>query len=101
MRQRNIMDDGAAGRVLGDSDSDIEEIVPLKIPPRAKETQDVPFYVSQQSAADEDHLEDDLPDFEKMVSSKKGSQSNLSNCQTTRRTIRGRRLVLDDDDSDC
>jgi ATP-dependent DNA helicase MPH1 len=100
MRQRHVRDDGAAVRVLGDSDSDIEEIVPLKIPPRAKETQDVPFYVSQQSAADEDHLEDDLPDFEKMVSSKKGSQSNLSNCQTTRRTVRGRRLVLDDDDSD-
>jgi hypothetical protein len=72
----------------------------LKIPPRAKETQNVPFYVSQQSAADEDHLEDDLPDFEKMVSSKKASQSNLSNCQTTRRTTRRRRLVLDDDDSD-
>jgi hypothetical protein len=99
MPQRHIADDLAAIRPLSDSDSDLAEITPLKIPPQAKDVPDVPFYVSQQSAADKDGLEDDLPDFEKMVSAKKASQSKVSNGQTTRRIVRRRRLVLDDDDS--
>lgn len=92
-------DDRAAIRALSDGDSDVAEIMPLRLTPQAKEIPDMPFYVSQQSATDEGCLEDDLPDFEKMVSEKKTSKQILDG-QMTCRTVRGRRLILDDDDSD-
>jgi ATP-dependent DNA helicase MPH1 len=98
--QQHLADDRAAIRTLSDNDSDIAEITPLNLLPQVKEIADVPFYMSQQSAADEDGLEHDLPDFETMVSAKKASQGKVSNGQKTRKIRRGRRLVLDDDDSD-
>jgi ATP-dependent DNA helicase MPH1 len=100
IQQQHNGDDRAAIWALSNSDSDMAEITPLKIPPQAKVIPDVPFYVSQQSVADEDALEDDLLDFEKMVSAKKASQGDRLNGHKTRRLVRGRRLILDDDDSD-
>jgi hypothetical protein len=68
---------------------------------QGKEIANVPFYLSQQSAADDDDgLEQDLPDFETMVCAKKAPQGRVSNRQMTRKTMRSRRLVLDDDDDD-
>ena len=100
MPQRDVADDQTAIRPLSDKDSEIEETMPFNIPPKTNDVQEIPFYVSQQSAADENDLEDDLQDFEKMVSSRNSSQRKTSNGQTTRKTVRARRLVLDDDDSD-
>jgi hypothetical protein len=98
--ERHHADDHTAIRTLGDNDCDIAEITPLKVL-QGKEIANVPFYISQQSAADDDDgLEQDLPDFETMVCAKKASQGKVSNSQTTRKTMRSRRLVLDDDDSD-
>jgi hypothetical protein len=98
--QRHLVDDHMAIRTLGDNDSDIAEITPLKVL-QGKEIANVPFYISQESTADDDDgLDQDLPDFETMLCAKKASQGKVSNSQTTRKTMRSRRLVLGDDDSD-
>ena len=97
VQHRYTADDRAS---INDNDSEIEEIPPSKLRPAAREAPDIPFYLSQQSAADEKDLEDDLPDFENIVSAKKASQSIVSSSQTAPRIRRGRRRVLDDDDSD-
>jgi hypothetical protein len=97
---RHLGDDRTEITTLGDDDSDIAEITPLEVL-QGKEITNVPFYLSQQSAADDDDgLEQDLPDFETIVRAKKAPQGRGSNSQTTRKTMRRRRLVLDDDDSD-
>ena len=93
---RYTADDPAA---ISDNDSDIEEIPSSKFRLAAREAPDTPFYLSQQSAADEKNLENDLPDFENIVSAKKASQSIESNSQTARIIRRGRRRILNDDDS--
>lgn len=100
IQQRHLVDDRAAVRTLSDHDSDFVETRPLKLRPQVKEIADVPFYMSQQSAGDEDGLEHDLPDFETMLSAKQASHGKISNGQTTCKIMRGRRLVLDDDESD-
>ena len=98
MPQRHIANDCAGIRAASDSDSATAEITPHKMSLRAKEIPDVPFYVSQQSAADADGVDDDLPDFEMMVAAKTPPQSMFSKGQTARKIVKGRRLVLDDSD---
>src|SRR5205823_4955032 len=85
--QRHLVDDHTEITTLGDDDSDIAEITPLKVL-QGKEIANVPFYLSQQSAADDDGLEQDLPDFETMVRAKKAPQGRVSNSQATRKTMR-------------
>ena len=58
------------------------------------------FYVSQKSLAEDQDVEDELPDVGALVSTRKTSQERGDHGPRDRRSVRARRVVLEDEDSD-